>query len=143
MDTVCAAIWSELDRKPAEPTTARKPWISSLRRNLQREHLDRLIELTLPEAGFTAAYKPISNLAIVKLREIRTKIAGAIENKGNIDPYSLAHLSEAQVRIEKALDAQYIYNANQMGGGRLPTFLFFREPPIQGGNGQPSVDERP
>lgn len=128
MDTVCGAIWSELDKKPAEPSTARKPWISSLRRNLQREHLERLIELTLPEAGFTAAYKPISNLAIVKLRDIRGKIAGVMENKANMDPYSIAHLSEAQVRIEKALDAQYIYNAGQLGGGRLPQILFIREP---------------
>jgi hypothetical protein len=127
MDTVCASIWSELEKKPAEPTTARKPWISSLRRNLQREHLERLIELTLPDAGFTAAYKPISNLAIVKLRDIKAKIAATMENKANMDPYSVAHLSEAQVRIEKALDAQYIYNAGNLGGGGLPSILFLRE----------------
>jgi hypothetical protein len=107
---------------------------------LQREHLERLIELTLPEAGFTAAYKPISNLAIVKLREIRGKIAATMENKANIDPYSAAHLSEAQGRIEKALDAQYIYNANQMGGNRFPMFLLFREP--QTPNSPPHLDER-
>jgi hypothetical protein len=131
MDTVCASIWSELDKKPAEPTTARKPWISSLRRNLQREHLERLIELTLPEAGFTAAYKPISNLALMKLRDIKAKIASTMENKVNMDPYSVAHLSEAMVRIDKALDAQYIYNAGSMGGGRLPSILFLKDPPTQ------------
>ena len=36
-----------------------------------------------------------------------------------LDPYSAAHLTEAQLRIEKALDAQYIYNA---GGLQLPSF---------------------
>ena len=35
----------------------------------------------------------------------------------NPDPYSAAHLSEASVRIEKALDADYIYNTSDIGGG--------------------------
>jgi hypothetical protein len=126
LDAVGSSIWRELDQKPAAPATPRKPWISSLRRNLQREHLERLIELTLPDAGFTAAYKPISNLAIMRLRELKDRIDKAIEAKANIDAYSLAHLSEAQVRIAKALDAQYIYNSGGFGGGRLSPFLFLR-----------------
>ncbi len=125
LDTISADVWSELDKPPAEKTTARKPWINSLRRNLQREHLERLIELTLPDAGFTAAYKPISNLALVKLRDLKDKISVAVDKKENLDPYSYAHLAEARLRIEKALDAQYIYNAGGLGGGGLPSFLFF------------------
>ena len=96
----------------------------------------------MPEAGFTAAYKPISNLAIVKLREIKGKIGFTLENKANIDPYSAAHLSEAQVRIDKALDAQYIYNVNQMGGGRMPIFLLLGQPGTDPANIQRPLDER-
>ena len=44
------------------------------------------------------------------------------------DPYSQSHLSEASIRIEKALDADYIYNASSMGGGGVLRFM--REPQI-------------
>ncbi len=128
LDSISTSIWSELEKKPAEAATSRKPWISSLRRNLQREHLERLIELTLPDAGFTAAYKPISNLSVMKLRELKEKIAKAIEQKANLDPYSFGHLSEAQVRIDKVLDAQFIYNTNSLGGRRGGSVMFFKEP---------------
>jgi hypothetical protein len=121
LDTIGAAIWTELDSKPQQQATARKPWISSLRRNLQREYVERLIDLTLPEAGFTAAYKPISNLAVARLRDLKDRIARALEQKGLLDAYSAAHLSEAQLRIAKALDAQYIYEA---GGLKMPSTSF-------------------
>lgn len=127
LDTISAAIWTELEGKPEQKATARKPWISSLRRNLQREHLERLIDLTLPDAGYTTAYKPISNLALVRLRDLKDKITKALEQKGMLDPYSVAHLSEAQLRIEKALDAQYIYDAGGMQTSGS-TYLILGEP---------------
>ncbi len=123
LDKVSSSIWTELDSQPSAKATARKPSISSLRRNLQREHLERLIDLTLPDAGFTAAYKPISNLAMMKIREIDEKIGKALEQKAMLDPYTAAHLTEAKVRIEKALDAQYIYNANDLGRSSSSIFL--------------------
>jgi len=121
LDSIHSAIWTELDDKPKQKATARKPWISSLRRNLQAEHLERLIDLTLPDAGFTAAYKPISNLALVRLRDFKDKI-GAKQQSDMLDPYSAAHLAEAYVRIEKALDAQYIYNSSS---GQMPSLFYF------------------
>jgi len=35
----------------------------------------------------------------------------------NADQYSASHLSDASVRIEKALDAGFIYNTSDIGGG--------------------------
>ena len=127
LDEISSAVWTELDGKPKKQATARKPWISSLRRNLQREHMERLIDLTLPDAGFTAAYKPVSNLAMVRLRALKDSISKALEHKGMLDPYSAAHLGEAQLRIGKALDAQYIYNSGgmQMSGS---SYILFGEP---------------
>jgi hypothetical protein len=116
LDTISDAIWSELAQKPTEKTTARKPWISSLRANLQREHLNRLIDLNLSESSFSAAYRPISNLSQMRLRKIQDQVAAALEQKALLDPYSLAHLQQVQMRIEKALDAQYILNADKIGG---------------------------
>jgi hypothetical protein len=117
MDTISAAIWSELDGSPDKKHTERQPMVSSLRRNLQREHMERLIDLSM-NAGTSAASKPISNLATMKLREISAKI-GKIQGKNaeKVDSYTLAHLTESKMRIDKALDAQYIYNASGMGGG--------------------------
>jgi hypothetical protein len=131
MDTVTGAIFSELDSTPSGEFTPRKPWITSLRRNLQRETIERLIDLTLPGAGSGEAYKPISNLATAKLREIDRKLTKLVgdkaDQKGSLDTYTFAHLSEAKVRIAKALDAQYIYN-NNSGGGGFPYGLFFGQP---------------
>jgi hypothetical protein len=36
----------------------------------------------------------------------------------------VAHLSEASKRIEKVLDAQYIYNQSAGGGMGFPYYLF-------------------
>jgi hypothetical protein len=96
--------------------------------------IERLIDLTLPGAGSGEAYKPISNLATSKLREIDrklTKIVGEkADQKGSLDAYTFAHLSEAKVRIGKALDAQYIYNQSS-GGGGFPFGMFFGQPTQQ------------
>ncbi|MDX2118699.1 MAG: zinc-dependent metalloprotease [Planctomycetota bacterium] len=119
LDSVGAAIWKELDGK-LEGGTPRKPAISSLRRNLQREHLERLIGLTTPDAIGGAVYKPISNLAFARLRLLRDKIGSIVgdgSKPGRFDPYTFAHLNEAKVRLDSVLNAQYLYNANQVGGG--------------------------
>jgi hypothetical protein len=120
------AIFAELDQSANTTYTARKPMISSLRRNLQRELLDRLIEFTLPNDDFGAAAKPVANLCVFKLREISNKIEKLSKNSASkLDPYTLAHLSEAKVRIDKALDAQYLYNINDLKVSfPMPFFMF-------------------
>ncbi len=127
-------IWSELDNKALNGTyTARQPMISSLRRNLQREHLERLIDLSMLDTGFGASGKPIANLSCHKLRELRDKIDQVL-NQGaeKIDPYTAAHLGEAMVRIEKALDAQYIYNLDDIRVGFNMPFFFGQPQPDSG-----------
>jgi hypothetical protein len=139
METVNATVWSELDGAEAKSYTARKPMITSLRRNLQREHLERLIDLSLPNDGLGAAAKPIANLATYDLRRLDERIGqvlGDLESK--LDPYSRAHLAEARVRIQQALDAQYIYNTDDISaGGGIPLMFFGRdaatEPPTDHG----------
>ena len=120
------AIWSELDIVPDSSFTVRKPMISSLRRNLQREHLNRLIDLSMLDEGFGATAQPIANLSTFKLRELNDKIEHLLNNGGRtVDPYTIAHLSEAKVRITKSLDADYIYNTDDIGGGGAMPFRFF------------------
>jgi hypothetical protein len=129
MFTVADDIWSELDDMKTNGTyTAREPMISSLRRNLQREHLERLVDLTKPNGFLGAAQKPISNLALHKLRELDGKLEAWLkpEKTSRIDPYTTAHLSEAKTRIEQVLAAEFIYNTDDFnsGGGGFPAFFF-------------------
>ncbi len=111
LETLTKAIWSELDQKPDKKYTARKPMISSLRRNLQREHLERLIDLSKPDSRSTAAHKPISNLVLEQLRQIKqSKIDPVLTTYDeNLDPYTRAHLKDASMQVKKALEAQYVY----------------------------------
>ncbi len=127
MDKLQAAVWTELDTKPEGDVTPRKPRISSLRRNLQREHLERLIDLMLSDSS-NAAMKPITTLATMQLKEIKRKIDASLEGRTGLDAYSLAHLAAAQTRIQKALDGQFIYNMpKNFGGGRSQIIILGEE----------------
>jgi len=110
-DTISSSVWAELGNAPSKKFTAREPMISSLRRNLQREHLDRLIDLSMMDGGMTAAEKPVKQLAAQNLRDLQGKMDSILsDGAGKVDPYTRAHLTECKERIAKALDASYIYN---------------------------------
>lgn len=122
MNSISAEIWSELKNKAAGKVkhTARKPMISSLRRNLQREHLKRLIDLSMTQSGSNESHKPISNIARMELRKIKKLTEAAIGQSSNrMDAYTLAHLTEVKDHISKALDAQYTYRS----GAAMPLLL--------------------
>ena len=127
LESISASIWSELEDEPSGKVSVRAPWLSSTRRNLQREHMQRLIDLTMPNAGFTAAYKPITTLAVYQLNQLHDDIKKVLKTPRKLDAYSLAHLREAETRIEKALDADYIYNASDMGGGSSGILLLLQQ----------------
>lgn len=120
LGAVTEAVWTEIAEAPKKKTSAREPMISSLRRNLQREHVERLIDLSIP--GSTAvgpADRAISTLARMTLKDLHERIDGLVKsaNAGKIDAYSRAHLDEISQKIAMALDAKYIYNAGDIGGG--------------------------
>jgi len=131
METVTNSVFTELNAKPQGKFTSRKPMISSFRRNLQRELVDRLIELAQPGSDNIAAAKPISNLAMLHLRQLKKDIEKTLQtDPAAVDAYTKAHLEDAQVRITKALDATYIFNARDIGP-RFSFPLFFQTPPGQ------------
>jgi hypothetical protein len=127
MDGLRQEIWSELTKKLEGEVTARKPRISSLRRNLQREHMERLIDLVIIDSG-NAAMKPISTLAMMQLRDLKRQIDGVVEARTGLDSYSVAHLTEASSRIAKAIDGQFIYNLPKNFGRTMPTVLILGQP---------------
>lgn len=109
LETVTSAIWGELDQEVTVAASARKPAISSLRRNLQREHVKRLVDLAMTNSGSNQAYKPISNLARAGLRAMLNKVNAFVgANADKLDAYTAAHLAEIQTSITKALDADFV-----------------------------------
>ena len=122
LTTVNETVWSELDDAPDRMHDARDPYISSLRRNLQREHLERLIDMSMPANGFRAAAVPVRDLSRNQLWELGESLPAFLDaHENELDPYTEAHLRETQAMIDRAMDAQYIYNANDMGGGGVMT----------------------
>ena len=121
LDTINASVWSELDAECPEKRQNRKPMISSLRRNLQREHLQRLIDLVLDDNQRSAVAKPVSNLSRMQLRSLSKRIESSLDKCGkNMDAYSAAHLTDCKERIDRALEASYTYNA---GKGKQPNII--------------------
>ncbi|GDY06606.1 hypothetical protein LBMAG52_00920 [Planctomycetia bacterium] len=127
---ITANVWREADKNPDKPHTPRVPMVSSLRRNLQQEHIDRLIELTLPPKFIdTEASKAIANLALVEVKKVQTNVERILkEAPANLDPYTSAHLQKVQTQISKALNAEYIYNANAISGGGSGGFILLFQP---------------
>ncbi|XZE21709.1 zinc-dependent metalloprotease [Pirellulaceae bacterium SH449] len=118
--SVTGEIWSELDKKSDVKFTERNPMISSLRRSLQNEQMERLIDLMLPGSGRSAANKAIANLSVLQIQELISKINQVMETSSqSMDSYTKAHLMEASKRMTKALEAQYVYNSNRSAGRTL------------------------
>jgi hypothetical protein len=91
-----ASIWSEL----SVPTER----ISSLRRNLQREHMKQLTRLTLRTNQQVP--EDATSLARASLAGLNKKIAIALRNENLKDAATRAHLQETHDRISAVLQAQ-------------------------------------
>ncbi len=91
------AIWEEVWRGPGEN-------VDILRRNLQRTHLDLMVDiLTNPPKRMPSDAR---SLARMQLRNLNDRIRQRLSPPGfDFDDYSRAHLLECQDRIEKALEA--------------------------------------
>jgi hypothetical protein len=97
---------------------ARNPYISSLRCNLQRKHIERLIDMSMPSNGFGSAAAPVQNLGRMHLENLNGRTTTFLnQNKGGLDPYTEVHLRNSIALLDRVQEAQYIYNSNEMGGG--------------------------
>lgn len=104
-----AAIWSELTRDAGDGTwSTRKPFVSSIRRSLQRTHLTLLIEMILAPAGRDMP-ADVHALARLTLKGLKQQIAQvlAADAGEKLDVSTRAHWDDAQTRIQKALEAEY------------------------------------
>ncbi|MHB1035085.1 MAG: zinc-dependent metalloprotease [Pirellulales bacterium] len=102
INRLTATIFSEADKLPDGQYTNRKPAISSLRRNLQRNYLKRLSYLAM---GNLNAPDDCQTVAFAELESLEGRIKKTLE-KPNLDTYSKAHLQESAARIRKVLEAR-------------------------------------
>ncbi|HEY9301896.1 MAG TPA: zinc-dependent metalloprotease, partial [Phormidium sp.] len=99
-DTLQNSIWTEI--LGVEQVKS----ISSIRRSLQREHLDILLEMVLrktdvPEDGRTLAW--------YKLKQLQKALTAKLKKSGEqLDIYTIAHLEEVSDRITKTLNASLV-----------------------------------
>lgn len=96
------AVWSELGT--ASPVTA-------LRRQLQRHHIDRLVDYGVKNPQSVPSDARM--WAWAGLRDLRTKLGDA--RKRTADPTTQVHFDECLMRIDRALNAQESVGS---GGGR-------------------------
>lgn len=90
--------------------TNRNPLVGQLERNLQMEHLGRLIDLATGMRWPGASGKTIQALARQELQAIHGISRIYTMRAGKIDAYSNAHLRDINTRIERALEAAYLRN---------------------------------
>ncbi|MCI0403086.1 MAG: zinc-dependent metalloprotease [Acidobacteria bacterium] len=96
------AVWSELDAGGN---------INSFRRNLQRAHLNQLIQLAVATPAGTP--EDAVTLARADLVELQGKIDRALASGASLDYTNRAHLEESRARIRQALEAQLQRRAAQ------------------------------
>ncbi len=111
-------IWSELaDDAGKGPWTNRRPRISSFRRNLQREHLRRMISIVLSKPG-RAINADAHAITRMTLKQLHRRIQTVLKKSGKtLDTYTLAHLDEAADRIQRCLDAEFTDGASRSRSG--------------------------
>jgi hypothetical protein len=80
-----------------------------------------LIELSLEEDAGSPASRTMQSLVRMQLRDILDAIEGAKSS----DAYTRAHLADASVKIEKALEAQFTIGSSGGLGGLFDFMLFF------------------
>tara|TARA_R110002096_G_scaffold344921_11_gene538342 strand:+ start:22085 stop:24850 length:2766 start_codon:yes stop_codon:yes gene_type:complete len=105
LDAVRDRVWMGSDSDG--PYTNREPFVGQFERNLQMEHVSRMIDLATGMRWPGAAGKTIQSLA----RHELIKIQGIVDSYpavDDLDAYSAAHLVDVKERIDRALEAAYL-----------------------------------
>lgn len=98
-ETLQNDIWTEV----VQPNKDKSVQISSLRRALQREHLEVTMSMVLRTKNVP---EDARTLAWYNLRKLRKELDKAISKSDKQDDYTKAHLEETSDRIDKTLNAQ-------------------------------------
>jgi hypothetical protein len=110
-------IWTELGNTSGEQKyTDAKPMISSIRRNLQRQHLAYLIAASNARVGGLMS-PDLQSMVRLTLRDLGDRINDVLakskqpDGEIRLDFATRAHLTECRDQIDKALDVQHVKRA--------------------------------
>jgi hypothetical protein len=106
---VGSAVWTEVEAGPTGNKPGdRKAYISSVRRSLQRQHLEMLTNLVLAKPG-TMVAPDVQAVVALNMKNLSERIGACLKNAqgSQMDEFSRAHLEESKSRIDRALDAKY------------------------------------
>jgi hypothetical protein len=104
-ETLADAIWAELGIRPGSKQGSARN-IGSVRRDVQRLHLDAMIRMVVsPAAGTPEDARALARATLVDLDE---SLGHALDHDRDLDAYTRAHLADARERIARALGAQMI-----------------------------------
>jgi hypothetical protein len=84
--------------------TNRQPYVSSFRRNMQRDALSRLSRLVTSGGGAPSDARTLARMHLGRLEKGITALLQSEQLK--LDDYSRAHLQDSQRRIEQTLQAE-------------------------------------
>ena len=102
--TLTDAIWAEVAETP-RTRVPRAQNISSVRRDLQRLHLNALVRMTVsPAAGTPEDARALARASLADLGALLDRALAAPK----LDPYTRAHLKDSRDRIGQALNAEMI-----------------------------------
>ncbi|HEX9692506.1 MAG TPA: zinc-dependent metalloprotease [Gemmatimonadales bacterium] len=96
MNGISNAVWSEVWNAPGRN-------VPSMRRDLQRAHLDRMIAFVTDPPDRTPA--DARSVARAELEDLHQRLTRRLTPPFSFDAYTTAHLNEAKIRIERALEA--------------------------------------
>jgi len=115
INEVSEAIWGEIFEDGLEGDwTNRQPMISSLRRNLQREYIIYLVDLS-QLSGTWGPPRPVQSLSLEWMNRLLDQIGEILDDEDmieNLDDYTRAHLQECRTRLAGAVEAGVLYEGD-------------------------------
>jgi hypothetical protein len=105
-------IWGNLDLPHGSEFTDAKPMLGSVRRNLQRQHLQYLLA-TVDSTPGALVSPDLQSMVAYSLRELSDQMGVVLDkaktaNNGKLDFATKAHLSECKSKIDRVLNAPHI-----------------------------------
>ncbi len=105
-------VWGDLDLPSGSQFTDAKPMLSSVRRNLQRQHLQYLLA-TVDSTPGALVSPDLQSMVAFSLRELSDQMGMVLDkartaNNGKLAFATKAHLTECKSKIDRVLNAPHI-----------------------------------
>lgn len=121
IQTLHKAVWNDAadsQRTGSTGWTDNKPFVSSIRRSLQREYLGLMENLVREKPG-RAISPDMHAMLRYSMQSLSADLGGVLKNEAKLDFASRAHLSACKSRIDRMLEAPLTENQPRMSFGDM------------------------